>query len=610
MEKISGFKITGMKLSGFKSYAGTTELSFYDLTSITGGNGRGKSSIADAIAFAVTGLPFFGERGNDRLISEDVNELFIALRFTDDGGAEHELTRRWDKSQTFITYDGKPIRQSNLTEMFGEKEVFLSIFNPLYFIEELGDKGKALLERHLPSIPKEDILAQLSDATRERLSGKELLSPEVYLKHLREQSDEAKKTLIYLQGQLDLAQTQAQENAAKENALQARLAELTEEQAALAQKQFEGIDVSALQSHMADLSARYSDLAGSRDSIGQDTTVLKLTRKLGERKAAVYVPKYAEHIAVSEEKVRTLTARYQEQKTAFADIARERVCPTCRRTVTENDLPALKAAYQEVIGAIVAEGKSERSKLDELREMERKAVETFEQFKAEDVVKLEAEIGAANAEKSSGDNSAAEDIARLRNTIQELTARLEYGNLSDEEYDRLKACAEDIRQAEAELFALRSAAAPSPDNLQAKIDKTNENLEEYKAQMKDAALYVAKRTELLAAMLHMNRVEISLYDVVKSTGEVKDVFKFSYNGRRYDRLSLSEKIRAGMELSELMKRLTERNYPVFVDNMESVDDLTNVRPTGQVIMARCVKHAELRVTPVGQPKTVGLPKAA
>ena len=96
----------------------------------------------------------------------------------------------------------------------------------------------------------------------------------------------------------------------------------------------------------------------------------------------------------------------------------------------------------------------------------------------------------------------------------------------------------------------------------------------------------------------MNKVEISLYDVVKSTGEVKDTFKFTYGGRRYDRLSLSEKIRAGVEVSELMKRLTGRNYPTFVDNMESVDDLANVRPTGQVIMAKCVSNAPLQVRPV------------
>lgn len=116
--------------------------------------------------------------------------------------------------------------------------------------------------------------------------------------------------------------------------------------------------------------------------------------------------------------------------------------------------------------------------------------------------------------------------------------------------------------------------------------------------MTDVISYISKRAELTFSQLKMNKVEISLYDVVKSTGEAKDTFKFTYDGRRYDRLSLSEKIRAGMEVSELVKRLTGRNYPVFVDNMESVDDLANVRPTGQVIMAKCVSGTALQVKPI------------
>ena len=113
--------------------------------------------------------------------------------------------------------------------------------------------------------------------------------------------------------------------------------------------------------------------------------------------------------------------------------------------------------------------------------------------------------------------------------------------------------------------------------------------------MKDVILYMSKRAEMTFSKLALNRVKISLYDVVKTTGELKDVFRFTYNGRRYDRLSLSEKIRAGAEVSELVKRLTGRNYPVFFDNMESVDDLSNIRPTSQMILAKCVRNAELSV---------------
>ena len=150
MEKIKGFQISSMIVSGFKCYEEPTEITFGNPTIVTGGNGRGKSSLADAIAFAVTGLPFFGERGIDRLHNETNPDLQITMRFTDDTGRAHELTRSRQKDRMSITYDGYAIRQTDLNEMFGERDVFLSIFNPLYFIEELGEDGKKLLERYFP----------------------------------------------------------------------------------------------------------------------------------------------------------------------------------------------------------------------------------------------------------------------------------------------------------------------------------------------------------------------------------------------------------------------------------------------------------------------------
>jgi hypothetical protein len=64
-----------------------------------------------------------------------------------------------------------------------------------------------------------------------------------------------------------------------------------------------------------------------------------------------------------------------------------------------------------------------------------------------------------------------------------------------------------------------------------------------------------------------------------------------------------------MEVSELVKRLTGRNYPVFVDNMESIDDLENVRPTGQLLFAKCISRAELSVRPV-RPAATAVSRAA
>ncbi|MGM9605749.1 MAG: hypothetical protein ACI3XG_11880, partial [Faecousia sp.] len=290
------------------------------------------------------------------------------------------------------------------------------------------------------------------------------------------------------------------------------------------------------------------------------------------------------------------------------------VCPTCRRAVTESDLPLVQDGINKSLAAIVTEGKAQKTQLDELRALEKQTEDTFLQFKKDDVEKINQEIAELtqrrkdlDAESNARGAQHKKELESLYAQIQSLTSDAEYGNLTQEEYDHLMECHESIRECQAELDAAMSAADATPEDFEAKINAVKCQISEKKKLLQDAALYVSKRAELTFKQLKMNKVEISLYDVVKSTGEARDVFKFTYGGRRYDRLSLSEKIRAGMELSELMKRLTGRNYPVFIDNMESVDDLANVRPTGQIIMAKCVHGAALSVKPMSQSQ---MPQAA
>ncbi len=612
MDKLSGLSITGMSLSGFKSYLEPTELAFGNPTIITGGNGKGKSSIADAIAFAVTGLPFFGERGIDRLHSDDAPELFVALRFTDDAGTAHELTRTRYKSRMTITYDGYEIRQHNLTDLFGEKDVFLSIFNPLYFIEELGDSGKNLLERYLPAVTHEEVLAALSEEVRASLEGESLLSPEVYLKRQRESVRELEETVIYLTGQKDLAETQRRDGSTKSTQRAERLAALHAEIGTLEEKQFLGMDLADLREQMVDLSARYEELAkegGENSATAElDRQIAALHRKLAERRAAQYEPKYAQPIAEAEAQIKTLGQRYQRELALYQGFQPGMVCPTCHRAVTDGDIGSVREELKNVIREIGVAGKEQTAQRDELRNLEQKAKDTFLQFQADDVAALERSIEEAAAARDAAaqngdDEQRGKELDALRQSIQELTATLEFGTLNQEEYDALQNFREERRTVEAELAALKSVSMDSAEDYDARIEQAQTQITALKKQITNVASYVSHRAELTFSRLTMNRVAISLYDVVKTTGEAKDVFRFTYNGRRYDRLSLSEKIRAGMEVSELIKRLTGRNYPVFVDNMESVEELSNVTPTGQVIMAKCVPMAELSVKAGGIHRT-------
>ena len=317
MKKIEQFQIIGMTISGFKSYEGPTELTFGNPTVITGGNGRGKTSIADAIAFVVTGLPFFGERGIDRLHNESNPDVAIQMYFVDETGAAHKLIRTRKKNRMTITYDGYEIRQLDLTDLFGERDVFLSILNPLYFIEELGEDGKNLLERYLPLIPQEMILAQLAEPVRASLKDEFLLSPDAYLKRRREDIRGLEERITYL-GRTKGPCRRAGGAAATRRGIeldrpagQALKAEI----AALEEKQFAGLDTARMQERLVELSSLYDeavqDVRG--DASEQQKALQELRERIIRRQAEQYQSKFTQPMAEayrkSQRSGRTVSAR-------------------------------------------------------------------------------------------------------------------------------------------------------------------------------------------------------------------------------------------------------------------------------------------------------------
>ena len=447
---------------------------------------------------------------------------------------------------------------------------------------------------------KLQLLSQLSEPVREHLKNETILSPEGSLKRCREEIRGLEERITYLRGQKDLAASQGESHEQAEQELTLQADTLREEIAELEQRQFSGMDVSDMQERLVELSGRYEEAA--RDERA-DTSKLReqlqtLREKIARREGEQYQSKFTEALAEASARVKDLGVRYQRESAAYKAFHAGMECPACHRSVTEQSLPEVQAALKKVLSELYAAGSEQRAQLIELQEMDKKAADTFAQFKEDDLGKWAAEAAEMEQRCASLAEQASAETERLRAEIQTLTADLEYGNLSQAEYDRLGTCREELRQSEAKIAALQDMTAAQLPDFDREIAQASANIAEIKRKMADVIAYISKRAELTFSQLKMNRVEISLYDVVKSTGEVKDTFKFQYGGRRYDRLSLSEKIRAGMEVSELMKRLTGRNYPVFVDNMESVDDLANVRPTGQIIMAKCVSGAALQVKPI------------
>lgn len=314
MEKISSFQIRELALSGFKCFDSAQCFPFGQLTMITGANHTGKSTIADAIAFAITGTTLYGEGKIDRLYSERNPEIEVRMVLETSDGTTHELVRTRKKDRMSISYDGYNLRQQDLSEMFGDRDVFLSILNPLYFIEELGEDGKGLLEKYLPFISQETVMAGISEYNRSLLADKEILAPETYMQNLRGQIREQKENIIALEGQSALLMTQRKDSAQALNMLKVTMESLAQDIGALEARKFAngGNELQAqLDAAVARENEFLSDKPTPPDTATQENELRTCELALERAKAKVYESKFTTPIA---ETKAVLDAAYAEHR--------------------------------------------------------------------------------------------------------------------------------------------------------------------------------------------------------------------------------------------------------------------------------------------------------
>jgi len=601
MNMIKAFKITKLIVSGFKCYADEREFGFGDVTFITGDNHVGKTSIADAIAFAFCGRLFSGAAAIDRLYSDGGNQLRVTVRLTDESGAAHELIRERKNDKVSITFDGYIARQKDLDIMFGEADVFLSILNPVFFIEYLGNDGQGLLQKYLPRVSHETVLARLTDYRRGLLENQPLFSPETFIGNQREELREYKEGLIALDGQKDLLASQARDGKKDLALLKQRMDGLTAQIDELAKKRGEGVNMAGLKQQYTDVLLRIDELGADKpdmpNTVQIDLNIKRAAAALEETLQKQYESKYSGEIGKIQAELQLAREEYRKKEAALHNVRPGVECPLCCRPVTGDALEAIRAGIEKSMAALVEQGHTKNAEITQLRELEQKAKDVFGQWKIEDTEKRQQYLERLSKRRDevlagSSNRAALSDLMKLR---QDLEEAIGLGGLTVEEKTSLDSLTAEVQVVSGDYEAMKAILErPAPD-----ISGRAKELEGFVRQTEDliaAALdYLGARNELAFQGLPLDKVGFSLYEVLKTTGEVKNAFRFTYNGRDYRKLSHSERIFAGMEVSECVKALTGRNYPIFVDDSESVVTLAK-KPSGQVILSRVVAGAPLTVT--------------
>lgn len=155
-------KITYLKTIGFRKFENEFETDLFDVTSITGGNAKGKTNILYAVIWGFLGCNLTGD---DKVYigNKNTDNCYVEIHFIDNLGVTHTLKRlknKYNNKKNFLLLDEKQISQDELTSYYSDKKLFLSIVNSNYFISRSpADQKHYLINTCLKLILKKFIIS-------------------------------------------------------------------------------------------------------------------------------------------------------------------------------------------------------------------------------------------------------------------------------------------------------------------------------------------------------------------------------------------------------------------------------------------------------------------
>lgn len=616
-------------VEGFKIYKDKKTIRFSDITRISGGNGIGKTSVAEAITWCFLGSDLWGNTKKDSLLlNKKSKRMEVRIKFSD-GINNHTIIRNRYRDKTSIFFDNKDIKQYELNNLLGSKDIFLSIFNPMYFLKLSEKDARDLIIPILPGVDQEEVLEKMDEYEISIIKDdieKIHANPNLYMKEKREKIKEYEKDILFNKGVLSSLSIPQQVgelkdfNSSELESLENELDRLYQSKATPNSNLISKMQ--KLSNQRLELEREIATLSSKEFSKIDNSETLKeifiVEKNIEIAKAEEFKPsdKIIEMMATLKADINILGEEYLKTKEIPIQLGSK--CPICRTIIDEFHLGVLKEEIYHELSKIVESGKAKKEELNDLEQSLLDDKDRFEREKGIEINNLKEshltltqqlekieKVNTENMEKFNYNKQ--QHIGNLRNKIRKIEDIIEKMHL-DSEGD-FKAKQASIKE---KIVAIKKEKAIiDAYNIEIKLlnekkendmkrqreiieesEKLNTDINLCKSQITTCQRYTSLKIKILSDFIHqhLENVVIKLQKIIKTTGELKDCFEVQYTGKDLEIssevISTAEEIKTGLEISNLISSITSLNYPIFIDNLESI---TNYKICNrQVIEAKVV----------------------
>ena len=529
-------KITYLKTNGFRKFEDTFETEIFDITEITGGNAKGKTTILYAIIWAFLGTNLTGD---DKvwLGNKKCEGCYVELHFIDNAGNNHILIRyknRYDSKMNFIMLDNKKIEQKDLQTFYKDKKLFLSILNLNYFLHKKPTEQKELIDNYLPEIDIQSVYNKLSDYEKSLLEG----CPTNMVQYIQELNDNKKmyeNQIKTVKGKIDYAQS-----IIDSTTIDKILTFEKDEELSLDRQQL-------------------SYLTTDKNSAIR-TKQEKIVNELEKQKSTL------------EKQIDDLFSKMQEGKKKYLSIknANDVCCPLCGQKLEEKGRLTtiiymkkdLEASYDKKVKLdkefLIIKGKL--------------AVEKAKLYSAQNVSNNEEYPGQITTLK--------EKISHLEQEKMDIE---KHNNIVTINQKNVMTSKEDITKFNIKIQELHGLI----ENIK-KVKEVTQKL--YINYLEEKMKYATK---------HLKNVRIQYYKVSKEDEILKEDFIILYKNNELKNLSRSETIATMLEIGNMLNKVANTNFPLFIDDSESCADFNFIEDYAkntQILISRVQKGQELTIS--------------